>query len=142
MNQNQPFSCCPVCAGLYLTPLRKQHMAIHALSLPVFLCEQCQMVFNKKLDLAKHRVDQHGERKFKCKYCPKRKKFSSEAMLFFHLKLVHGVRRRAIDNRGQRGGYDIIKEDKDKSEWEVEVCTIQQEGDHVVSSTDGNPSDK
>ena len=97
-------------------------MAIHDLHLPVFLCEQCQMVFNKKLDLAKHRVDQHGERKYKCKYCPRRKQFSSQAMLFFHLNLVHGVRRRSVVTDGQRGGYEVEKEKK--LDQEVEVCIM------------------
>ena len=119
---SKPLSSCKVCSGRFLTPLKKQHMAIHDLHLPVFLCEQCQMVFNKKLDLAKHRVDQHGERKYKCKYCPRRKQFSSQAMLFFHLNLVHGVRRRSVVTDGQRGGYEVEKEKK--LDQEVEVCIM------------------
>ena len=72
ITMSNPLSSCKVCTGLYLTPLKKQHMAIHELQLPVFLCEQCHKVFNKKLDLAKHRVDQHSGSKHKCKYCPRR----------------------------------------------------------------------
>ena len=69
---SSPLCCCKVCTGLFLSPLKKQHMAIHDLCLPVFLCEQCQMVFNRKLDLAKHRVDLHSGTKYKCRYCTRR----------------------------------------------------------------------
>ena len=69
---SSPLACCKVCTGLYLSPLKKQHMTTHHLHMPVFLCEQCQMVFNRKLDLTLHRVDMHGGTKYKCSYCPRR----------------------------------------------------------------------
>ena len=96
------------------------------------------MVFNRKLDLAKHRVDMHLHRltKYRCKYCTRRKQFSSQAMLFFHLKLVHGVRRWTAEARVQRGEFNVVQRKQEgKLEQEVEVCF--QEEDTADDSDDG-----
>ena len=94
------------------------------------------MVFNRKLDLAKHRVDMHSRTKYRCKYCTWRKHFSSQAMLFFHLKLVHGVRRWTAEARVQSGEFNVVQmKQEEKLEQEVEVCL--QEDDTADDSDDG-----
>ena len=93
------------------------------------------MVFNRKLDLAKHRVDMHSLTKYRCKYCTQRKQFSSQAMLFFHLKLVHGIRRWTAEPRVQRGEFTVAQRKQEKLEQEVEVCL--QEDDTADDSDDG-----
>jgi hypothetical protein len=50
-----------------------------------------------------------------------RKQFSSQAMLFFRLNLVHGVRRWTVEREVQRGKFDVQRE-VEKLDQEVEVC--------------------
>ena len=45
--------------------------------------------------------------------------------LFFHLRLVHGVQRRAIVDKGTTGGYEV--KEIDDVDWEVEVCIKVEE---------------
>ena len=52
-----------------------------------------------------------------------RKQFSSQAMLFFHLNFVHGIRRWTVESMVKRGKFNVAKmEAEEKLEQEVEVC--------------------
>ena len=67
-----PYSSCKICSGLFLTPLRKQHMLIHEHKHPVYLCAECHVAFARKVDLSRHVNDAHGVISFMCGVCTKR----------------------------------------------------------------------